>query len=270
MAALDSGELETGEAIVINRQEILDFSRELGLAPDVVEKDYALGWLLAGIFQQAALRENWVFKGGTCLKKCHFETYRFSEDLDFTLRQSDHLRPEFLTSQFEAVAAWVYEHSGIEIPNDTRKFELYTNPRGQPAIEGRLGYRGPLQRRGSVPRIKLDLTSDERLVLPPVGLEVHHAYSDKPASGIRALCYSYEELFAEKLRALTERMRPRDLYDVVHLHRHDADTCDPSLVLTTLREKCAFKGISWCVPWQSPLQESSGTKMWLTSGRECP
>ena len=31
-----------------------------------------------------ALRESWLFKGGTCLKKC-FETYRFSEDLDFTL-----------------------------------------------------------------------------------------------------------------------------------------------------------------------------------------
>lgn len=103
---------------MINRQEILDFSRELGLAPDIVEKDYALGWLLAGIFQQPALRETWVFKGGTCLKKCYFETYRFSEDLDFTLKQSDHLRPEFLAGQFEAAAAWVYEHSGIEMPAD--------------------------------------------------------------------------------------------------------------------------------------------------------
>ena len=31
------------------------------------------------------ISETWVFKGGTCLKKCFFETYRFSEDLDFTL-----------------------------------------------------------------------------------------------------------------------------------------------------------------------------------------
>ena len=30
---------------------------------------------------------NRVFKGGTCLKKCFFETYRFSEDLDFTVPQ---------------------------------------------------------------------------------------------------------------------------------------------------------------------------------------
>jgi hypothetical protein len=26
-----------------------------------------------------------VFKGGTCLKKCYLETFRFSEDLDFTV-----------------------------------------------------------------------------------------------------------------------------------------------------------------------------------------
>ena len=34
------------------------------------------------------------------------------------------------------------------------------------------------------------------------------------------LCYSLPELLGEKLRALAERCRPRDLYDVVHTHRH--------------------------------------------------
>lgn len=40
--------------------------------------------------------ESWVFKGGTCLKKCYFETYHFSEDLDFTLRNEEHLDEQFL------------------------------------------------------------------------------------------------------------------------------------------------------------------------------
>jgi hypothetical protein len=34
---------------VIDKQEVIAFSREIGLAPNVVEKDYILGWLLAGI-----------------------------------------------------------------------------------------------------------------------------------------------------------------------------------------------------------------------------
>ena len=40
------------------------------------------------------------FKGGTCLKKCYFETYRFSEDLDFTLRDGSHLDEELLKKVF--------------------------------------------------------------------------------------------------------------------------------------------------------------------------
>ncbi|MHB8248275.1 MAG: hypothetical protein ACYDCX_05255 [Acidithiobacillus sp.] len=34
---------------MIDRQELSDFARELSLALNVVEKDYVLGWLLAGI-----------------------------------------------------------------------------------------------------------------------------------------------------------------------------------------------------------------------------
>ena len=57
---------------MISKREILDIAAKLNLNPHVVEKDYALGWALAGIFARADLSESWVFKGGTCLKKCHF------------------------------------------------------------------------------------------------------------------------------------------------------------------------------------------------------
>ena len=66
-----------------------------------------LGWILAGINAHEELAENWVFKGGTCLKKCYFETYRFSEDLDFSLRDESHLDEEFLKPVFEDLVAWV-------------------------------------------------------------------------------------------------------------------------------------------------------------------
>jgi len=56
---------------VISREEILKAAREQGLTPNVVEKDYVLGWLLAGIAQHTLL-SGWVFKGGTCLKKVSY------------------------------------------------------------------------------------------------------------------------------------------------------------------------------------------------------
>ncbi len=204
---------------MITKQEIMDFSREFSLRSEVIEKDYVLGWLLAGI-QQSLLAEHWIFKGGTCLKKCYFETFRFSEDLDFTLINQDHIDENFLTETFTKIASWIYDETGIEIPSDTIKFELYQNKNGKTSIEGRIGYIGPLQRRSSFPRVKFDLTADETLVLKPVVREVHHPYSDKPADGIKVHCYNFAEIFAEKIRALAQRASPRDLYDVVHLYRH--------------------------------------------------
>jgi predicted nucleotidyltransferase component of viral defense system len=65
---------------VITRAVLDERVREWGLRDDVVEKDYVLGWLLWGIGSNESLGASWVFKGGTCLKKCYIETYRFSED----------------------------------------------------------------------------------------------------------------------------------------------------------------------------------------------
>jgi hypothetical protein len=76
---------------VIDRREISALARELSLDLHVVEKDYVLGWLLAGIAANPEISKTWVFKGGTCLKKCYFETYRFSEDLDFTVTEETHI-----------------------------------------------------------------------------------------------------------------------------------------------------------------------------------
>ncbi len=229
---------------MISRQEIMDFSREFGLTANVVEKDYVLGWVLAGISSKAELGSSWTFKGGTCLKKCYFETYRFSEDLDFTIAGRRHMDQTFLLEAFYQVAGWIYETTGIEIPRETIRFDVYENPRGKLSVQGRIGYRGPMQPRGDIPRIRLDVTDDEIMVLEPVRREVHHPYSDRPDEGLHALCYSFEELFAEKIRALGERERPRDLYDVVLLYRRDSIRPDRAAILNTLREKCAFKGIA--------------------------
>lgn len=221
----------------------MDLAREFGLAAQIIEKDYMLGWLLAGISANPEIGSTWVFKGGTCLKKCYFETYRFSEDLDFTLTNPDHLDEAFLIDTFNQIADWIYDNTGIEIPRDTIRFDMYENPRGNPSAQGRIGYRGPMLRGGDAPRIKLDITNDELLVLNPVPRDVHHPYTDRPEEGIQVLCYAFEEVFAEKIRALAERERPRDLYDVVHLYRHDELKPDQTKILDILGKKCEFKGI---------------------------
>ena len=44
---------------MINKDEIMSFASETGLAPNVVEKDYVLGWLLAAIYENPILNSAW-------------------------------------------------------------------------------------------------------------------------------------------------------------------------------------------------------------------
>ena len=207
----------------------------------IVEKDYVLGWLLAGISAQKSLSQNLIFKGGTCLKKCHLETHRLSEDLDYTVLDKKYVDEDFLINSFEAVSDWVYENSDIEMPKNLISFEKYKNKKGIISVRGKVGFRGPLLQKRNLPKIQLDITASEILVLKPVKLKVHHPYSDEPKRGITAYCYSYVEAFAEKVRALAERARPRDLYDIVCLFRNKPLLSDHELLLSVLKKKCDHK-----------------------------
>jgi hypothetical protein len=56
-------------------------------------------------------------------------------------------------------------------------------------------------------------------------------------------CCAFVEVFAEKLRALGQRTRPRDLYDVVNLYRRADLRDDRALVFRVLERKCAYKNV---------------------------
>jgi predicted nucleotidyltransferase component of viral defense system len=228
---------------VITKQNILERATEWRLRPDVVEKDYILGWLLAGIAHHAELRETWIFKGGTCLKKCYFETYRFSEDLDFSLLPSALYSLEELLRQVKEVARWVHDQSGIELPENAIVLDAKRNKQGQPTFRVRITYRGPLLM-PTQPRVLFDLTQHEVVAATTAQRPIFHPYPDAFPDGTAVSAYCLEELFAEKTRALHERTRPRDLYDVVQLVENYADTVDFAAARVLFRTKCSSKGIA--------------------------
>src|SRR3990170_2004118 len=51
---------------------------------DLIEKDLILHQVLFDLSKNKFFRDNFVFKGGTCLAKCYLDYFRFSEDIDFT------------------------------------------------------------------------------------------------------------------------------------------------------------------------------------------
>jgi len=75
---------------MILQSEIFKKAESTGVPPSTIDNDWVLGHFLGKLFNQNWAKDNWVFKGGTCLKKCYFDGYRFSEDLDFTLVNPDY------------------------------------------------------------------------------------------------------------------------------------------------------------------------------------
>ena len=62
---------------------------------------------------------------------------------------------------------------------------------------------------------KIDVTGDELVVHPPAIRPIFHDYSDAPLPCDDMRCYSFAEILAEKIMALSDRARPRDLYDAM-------------------------------------------------------
>jgi len=150
----------------------------------------------------------------------------------------------------------IEQESGIELT--TRPPVVRLRP-GDRSAEGRIYYRGPRRTPGEA-RVKLDLTYDEIVVDAPVRRAIVHAYDDHLPEPATVTCYSFDEVFAEKLRALGQRARPRDLHDVVNLHRRLGDGDAPTRVNQILAAKCAFKGIEAPTP-ASVLEGNRGSEL---------
>lgn len=227
---------------MIAKQDILDRAQEWQLRPSVVEKDYVLGWVLAAIAQHPEASERWVFKGGTCLKKCYFETYRFSEDLDFSLLPDAAYDGDALTQILREVVEIAHELSGITFPADLVSVRPRVDKLGRGTFEGKIGYSGPLVI-PSMPRLLFDLTRNEPVLAEPELRPVFHPYPDSLPADTAVQAYSLEELFAEKTRALLERTRPRDLYDVVFILESRAGDVDLDEARDFFRRKCEAKAL---------------------------
>jgi len=99
---------------MISHEDIKNLVSEWRLREDIIEKDYVIGWVLWGIGSDPDIGPKWVFKGGTYIKKCYIEIYRFSEDLDFTVLPNGLIKPEELLPILDRILKRIAEESGID------------------------------------------------------------------------------------------------------------------------------------------------------------
>jgi hypothetical protein len=182
----------------------------------ILERDYCLSWFLVGL-SGTILRDILAFKGGTAIKKCYIPDYRFSEDLDFTLRND--VSFEHIQEQLDQAFSYVHQASGIRL--NISRIDRHPHENSHSFF---IAYEGPLP--GTTGKeAKVDITIRERLVFPietrPV-LKTYEEYTDLPNEAIIGV-YTLHEIAAEKILAIfdTARNEPRDLYDLWFLISHD-------------------------------------------------
>jgi predicted nucleotidyltransferase component of viral defense system len=61
---------------MIRQKEIATIAEQQGVAKTTIDKDWVLVHFVDALFSLPECRDQLVFKGGTCLKKCYFLNYR--------------------------------------------------------------------------------------------------------------------------------------------------------------------------------------------------
>ncbi|MEQ8189875.1 MAG: nucleotidyl transferase AbiEii/AbiGii toxin family protein [Candidatus Eremiobacterota bacterium] len=216
----------------------------------VVEKDYALSYVLAGISSVPVLSETLVFKGGTALKKLFFGNYRFSEDLDFTALKApegDELERNLNLALTETLK--MLSEYGPFIAKLFRYHEKEPHPEGQEAFIIRLKYPWHPE---PLCKIKIEITHKELLLLKPEKRNLIHDYEE--SLKVTLLSYSIEEIITEKMRTILQthqnllkrgwtRPRARDYYDLWHLLKEFNSTINKNIIPEILKKKCEYKKV---------------------------
>jgi predicted nucleotidyltransferase component of viral defense system len=225
---------------LITTAQMHQFAEKEGLRFDQAEKDYVIVWVLFALSKREEVLENWALKGGTCLRHCYYPGYRFSEDIDFSCKLSSSNLSKAQALLGEA-AQEVEKESGIRLrvkePQDTEN---------DAQVEIALEYSRGGARRQRLPAVKVHLTFDEPVLIPPEHLWVHPLYPDVPTFTVSS--YAKIEIVAEKMRALLQQQkkwpRPRDLYDLWCILCRNREQFPKPDLADLFKHKCDVRSVS--------------------------
>lgn len=163
-----------------------------------IEQDLVLSRALVALYQHKTIQDMLAFRGGTALNKLFVEhPARYSEDLDFVLIHDAPIG-EILSAVRGALDSWLG-------PARWKQSER----------SARLIYRFQSEDQPPVPlRLKIEINTVEAFTLFGYEHKEYEVNNQWFSGKARVNTYCIEELMGTKLRALYERSKGRDLYDL--------------------------------------------------------
>ncbi|MDA8288934.1 MAG: nucleotidyl transferase AbiEii/AbiGii toxin family protein [Actinomycetota bacterium] len=163
---------------------------------DQVEQDLVLAGVIVEIAKHPYLGEELVFRGGTCLHKFHLApALRYSEDLDYVRRSADGVGELF---------------DAVRVIGGRLGMEVQTAVSMQPKVF----LRAPFESGRGTMRIKIEVNTHERSPARPLIRHPFTVSSPWFTGHAEVQTFRPEELVATKLRALYQRSKGRDLFDL--------------------------------------------------------
>jgi predicted nucleotidyltransferase component of viral defense system len=174
-----------------------------------VEQDLIISRLLVELYQNELVHAKLLFRGGTALHKVHLSpAVRYSEDLDFVQRDAEGIGE--VLSEIKKICQPLFGKPRTRQKEDSVILTFRTASEIPPTI--------PL-------RIKVEVNTREHAAVFPIEQKAYHLESRWFAGGCDLAIYSLEELLATKLRALYQRRKGRDLFDLwIGLTKGQADS----------------------------------------------
>ena len=161
-----------------------------------VEQDLVLSRLIVEIASHPLLGNELVFRGGTCLHKVWLDRpWRYSEDLDYVRRTPGGVG-DILDAIREVAAMMGFDR----VQTDVRR---HPKARLDSTFVG-----------GGRMRVKIELNTFERSSARPTVTEAFDVDSPWFSGAADVATYALEELAATKIRALFQRKKGRDLFDL--------------------------------------------------------
>ena len=166
-----------------------------------VEQDLIISRAIVELFSDPVLRNQLRFRGGTALNKIHFPTpLRYSEDIDLVRTEAGPIGP-VLDRIRSVLEPWLGRANFDQSPVAPKlRFRVAAE---DPAATAQI-------------RLKLEInTAETQAYDPPCSVPFH---VDNPwfAGAAEVYTFTHEEMLATKLRALLQREKGRDLFDLAH------------------------------------------------------
>jgi len=166
-----------------------------------VEQDLIISRAIVEIFSDPFLREQLRFRGGTALNKQHFPApIRYSEDIDLVRTTSGEIGP-ILDRLRELLQPWLGQANFDQSPVAPKlRFRVQAD---ESAGGGQI-------------RLKIEINTAEREAFDTPQAIAFGVDNPWFAGTAEVPTFSREEMLATKLRALLQRDKGRDLFDLSH------------------------------------------------------